>query len=160
MYERIEGTKITVYGSKSEIEEAKRVVNKVMSILTGNEGVDRLILQDQVVESIHGHILYDGNTVWNKKRLLRDLKIVINKGMDNLSNELYKFFSLCCGSIAHYDKYGWISEYPSLSALKRFFECNEFGQSVLKCQPGWATDRIVIIKDMSKMLNVLSVKNQ
>lgn len=157
--ELIEGTKITVYGSKSEIEEAKQVVSRVVSILTGNEGIDRLILQNQVVESIHARILYDGNNVWNKKRLLRDLKIVIDKGMEHLSDELYKFVSLACGSIAHYDKYGWISEYPSLSALKRFFECNEFGQSVLQYQPHWATDRIAIIKEMSKMLNALSVKN-
>jgi len=157
--ERIEGTKITVHGSKSEIEEAKRVVNEVIATLTGNEGADRLILQNNVVEKIHASILYDGNSVWNKKRLLRDLKIVMNKGMESLSNELYHFFSLDCGSIAHYDKYGWISAYPNLWALRQFFKCNEFGQSILKHQPDWATDRIAIIKEMSKMLNVLSVKS-
>ncbi len=157
--ERIEGTKITVYGSKSEIEEAKQEITKMSQMLTGNEGADRLILQNKVVEKIHARILYDGNSVWNKKRLLHDLRIVMNKGMESLSNELYHFFSLDCGSIAHYDKYGWISEYPNLWALRQFFKCNEFGQSILKHQPHWATDRIVIIKEMSKMLNVLSVKS-
>ena len=148
--------KITLYGSAAEIAEAKRVLNDIK--LSGNESDDRLLLQREVVDNVKVDILYDGNSVYSKTKLLKQFKTLLKLGMGSLSSDLYRFFINSCGSIALYNKAGWINEYPDLHALRQFFICNEFGQSVLQHQPSWATDRIEIVKEMMRMLNALSTK--
>jgi hypothetical protein len=74
--------------------------------------------------------------------------------MSALTDYLYEFFHLCCGSIAHYNKHGWICEYPDIEAIKFFLLKNEYGQSVLKHQPFWASDRIEILKDVYRMFGL------
>ena len=151
---RFENTKIVIYGNKAQIEEARKKLNRIKNMLTGNEANDRLLLQNGIIDDIKADILYDGNGVYSKTKLLKQFETLLKHGMHKLTNDLYEFFHLCCGSIAHYDKQGWISEYPDLFALKEFFKRNEYGQSALANQPNWATDRIAIVKEMEKLLNL------
>ena len=74
--------------------------------------------------------------------------------MNKLTDYLYKFFSLSCGSIAHYDRYGWIACYPTLHDLRQFFRRNEFGERVLTHLPIWKTDAQRIVKDIEQELGV------
>lgn len=145
---------ITLYGNKTQIEEAKQKIDRKKHLLTGNESDDRLFLQNEIVDNTSADILYDGNSVYSKTKLLKHFKRLLKNGMDSLTNDLYDFFHLCCGSIAHYNKQGWVSEYPDLYALKAFFKRNEYGRSVLDGQPSWATDRIEIIKEMERLLSL------
>lgn len=150
--------KIVIYGSKAQIEEAKQALTKIKHKLKNDEAEDRLILQNEIIDNINVDILYDGNSVYSKTKLIKQFQTLLKRGMHKLADDLYDFFSQCCGSIAHYNKQGWISEYPDLFALKEFFERNEFGQSVLSHQPDWATDRIEIVKEMQNLLS-LSAKS-
>jgi len=74
--------------------------------------------------------------------------------MKKLTDYLYKFLSLSCGSIAHYNKYGWIACYPTVYDLKQFFRRNEFGQRVLRYIPIWKTDAQVIVKEVERELGI------
>ena len=105
-------------------------------------------------ENIQADILFDGNSVWSKKKILRDIRKVKKQGMNKLSDYLYKFLSLSCGSIAHYNKYGWISTYPTISHLQQFFRRNEYGERVLYHLPGWKTDAQQIVKEIEQELGV------
>ena len=105
-------------------------------------------------ENIKADILFDGNSVWSKKKILRDIKKIKKYGMNKLSDYLYKFLSLSCGSIAHYDRYGWIATYPTIQDLRNFFRRNEFGERVLNYLPVWNTDAQVIVKKVERELGV------
>ena len=98
-------------------------------------------------------ILLNGNTVWSYNKTMRDFKRVIKANdTSKMSNHLYSFFHLCCGTIAHYDKYGWASTYSDNRALRTLFKRNEYGQSVVNGMPGWETDAIRIARDMEEIL--------
>jgi hypothetical protein len=98
--------------------------------------------------------MVNGNRVWSKKRIMKDLRNIVRKGMNAMSDYLYEFFHLCCGSITHYDKRGWICCYPDLEAVRGFLLRNEYGQSALKHQLRWARDRIEILKEMYDILEL------
>lgn len=145
---------MTAYGSKNEL---MRVVPCLTSMsLTGDEGKDRLI----ILNFIENHrpkvdILYKGNTVWDKKKLLKNFRSMVkSNNMGLMTKYTYEFLHLSCGSIAHFNKYGWIAEYPTIAALRDFFRRNEFGENVLHYQPRWKTDAIEIVKEINKILNV------
>jgi len=153
--------KISIYGTIKEINFAKTILEKLN--LSGSESDDRLIIQNSIdTYKIKAHILYDGNNVYSYNKIIRDFKKALKSkpseiseygsGDWDMTDALYKFFSLVCGSIAHYNKYGWIGTYPTKDDLKRFCKCNEFGQDIVKHQPNWATDRIKITK---AMLNII-----
>jgi hypothetical protein len=149
--------KISIYGSKKDIEIAENILKQYLSpdLFNDNESHARIEIQKLIDENkIKAAILWDGNRVWSRNNIIRDLKRVIRQGMNALSDHLYEFFHLCCGSIAHYDKQGWICEYPSIDSLRDFFEHNEYGSSVLAHQPYWAADRIEIIKDINQLLGI------
>jgi hypothetical protein len=143
---------ITVYGTKKEIDEMVAVLITIP--FTGSEARDRIILSGMIDEfQFKAEILYKGNTVWNEKKLLRNLRSMVRSNNMNLMTDyLYKFLSLSCGSIAHYNKAGWINEYQTIASLRQFFHRNEFGQSVLAHQPIWNTSNIEIVKEMDKIL--------
>lgn len=104
---------------------------------------------------LQGFILVDGNSVWNVSGLLIDLeKLVSDYRVENFSKELYNFFSLRCGSIAHYNRHGWFGSYPTLESLKSFFKSNEFGQPVVDSCPEWDYDARLAQKFMAKILGV------
>jgi hypothetical protein len=149
--------KISIYGSKKDIEIAENILKQYLSpdLFNDNESHARIEIQKLIDEhKIKAAILWDGNRVWSRNNIIRDLKRVIRQGMNALSDHLYEFFHLCCGSIAHYDKQGWICEYPSIDSLRDFFEHNEYGSSVLAHQPYWAADRIEIIKNINQLLGI------
>ena len=153
----IEIEKITIYGTNKEIETARKILEQCLSIELFKENESRARVEIQKL--IDGHnitatILWDRNRVWSKKRILKDVKALVKRGMHGLSDYLYEFFHLCCGSIAHYDKQGWLSVYPDINAVKNFFIRNEFGKSVLEWQPWWATDRIEIIKEIHQLFGI------
>jgi len=162
MSERIEipNTKITLYGSKNEIKRAMSYFNEanIRQKLAGEEYSDRLILMNEFVPHIKCSITYDGNTVWNKEKLIRDFKRILNNGMKRLSDYLYEFFHLDCGSIAHFDKHGWIATYPTLASLRQFFIRNEYGQSIVEHMPHWKADAIKIAQEMNELLKTQDKK--
>lgn len=98
-------------------------------------------------------MLINGNCVWPYNKTMRDFrKVVNNDDTSKMTNHLYKFFNLCCGTIAHYDKYGWSQVYSDNRALRSLFKRNEYGRSVVNFMPGWKTDAIRIAKDMEEIL--------
>lgn len=157
---RVEFSKnINIYGSKKDTDYAISQLDIIKDKLTNDESLDRVLLQLFMDDrKIKADILYKGNTVWSKKRIIRDLKralkskpsIITENGNGDytLTNYLYQFLTLCCGSIAHYNKYGWIGTYPTKDEFKRFFRANEFGVSVVNHQPTWKTDCINIAQEI------------
>jgi cobalamin biosynthesis Co2+ chelatase CbiK len=69
-----------------------------------------------------------------------------------LSDYFYNFLTCHCGSIAHYNKQGWVAIYPTVDALKAFFKKNEFGRRVLDDIPDWASDYKKTVQLIEKML--------
>lgn len=149
-------TRIALYGNKQQVEQTEIILQKnIPDISTLSESQARLKLQEVIDhENIQADILFDGNSVWSKKKILRDIRKVKKQGMQKLSDYLYQFLSLSCGSIAHYNKYGWISTYPTITHLKQFFRKNEFGERVLHYLPVWKTDAYQIVKEIEQELGV------
>ena len=148
--------RIAIYGNKRHIEETEIILLKnIPDLPTLTESNARLKIQDCLDnENIKADILFDGNSVWSKKKILRDIRKVKKYGMEKLSNYLYEFLSLSCGSIAHYNKFGWIETYPTIQDLRNFFRRNEFGQRVLNYLPIWKTDVQRIVREVEQVLGV------
>ena len=98
--------RVVLYGNNQHINEAEIILTtNIPNLPTLTESQSRIRIQDCIdSENIKADILFDGNSVWSKKRILKDVKAVKIHGMDKLSDYLYKFLSLSCGSIAHYNK--------------------------------------------------------
>jgi len=145
--------RVLVYGSKKNIDTTIEILNKKLDGLFTDEWVSRKILADIIVEhNLKATIFFDGNTVWNTKKLCTDVKRVVKGGMFKMTDYLYKFLSLDCGSIAHFNKQGWIEEYPTVDHLRRFFQKNEFGKKVVDHVPNWYYDAAVAVREMEKIL--------
>ena len=115
--------RVAIYGNKQSIEQAEIILLKNIPELPAlTESQARIKIQETIDnENIKADILFDGNSVWSKKKIIRDIKKIKKYGMNRLTDYLYKFLSLSCGSIAHYNKYGWIECYPTLQDLRNFF---------------------------------------
>jgi len=147
--------KVTYFGSEKDINEAIAILKKHPQLQTLKEGDARLLIQKLIDEHrLRATILVNGNRVWSKDRILRNLERIINVGTlynedqskpPILSKYFYDFLHLDCGSIAHYDIHGWIHKYPTLEHLKKFFQKNEFGKRVLHEIPAWNTDAKAIV---------------
>ena len=148
--------RVVLYGNKKSIEQTEiTLLKNIPELLTLSESQARLKIQEVIDhENIRASILFDGNSVWSKKKIIRDIKIVKKYGMKKLSNYLYEFLHLSCGSIAHYNKFGWISAYPTFQDLRNFFRRNEFGERVLNHLPIWKTDAQVIVRGIEQELGV------
>jgi len=148
----IDKEKISIYGSKKDVNQAINILN--FTDFFNDEPIDRIRIQNRIDEKkIKAIILYDGNTVWSFNTVIRDFKRYMKGGQ--MTNYLYKFLSLSCGSIAHYNKAGWSSTYPP-SEMRRFFQRNEFGQRVYDHIPLWKTDAKKIVKEIERILNPLA----
>jgi len=168
---------IEIFGTKKQIEEAEKALQTLNDNVLKSEPEARLAIQLLIDEKkLKADILYDGNTVWSYDRIIRNVKRIKKEGVfgyasyrpigymlriptfDNgkpvLSNYFYKFLHLCCGSIAHYDKAGWIATYPTVEHLKNFFRKNEFGMRVLDYIPNWQTDAKRIVVSIEEILGV------
>ncbi len=146
--------RVAIYGSSKQIQEAEIILLKNIPQLPNlTEPQARLKIQEVIDnENIKASILFDGNSVWSKKKILRDIKRIKKYGMKKLTDYLCKFLSLSCGSIAHYNKWGWIDCYPTISDLRQFFRRNEFGERVLNHLPVWKTDAIIIVRDIERRI--------
>jgi len=182
MTNREELGKITFGGSKHDVAVAFSLVLTIPELLAKPEREARLLLQDLIDEhDIKAWIMFDGNTVWSKKKIIRNLKQIIEAGtLYNgkkpsyipigsmlrmprvgeciLSDYFYSFLNLDCGSIAHYNKQGWVTEYPTLDDLREFFQKNEFGKRVLHDIPDWHSDAKRIVEEIEKLLNINDVE--
>ena len=148
--------RVAIYGNKQQIKQTEIILLKnIPDLPTLSESQARLHIQECIdFENIKTEILFDGNSVWSKKKILRDIKKIKKYGMKKLTDYLYKFLSLSCGSIAHYNKYGWISCYPTIHDLRNFFRRNEFGERVLTYLPIWKTDAHIIVREIEQELEI------
>ena len=166
--------KIVIWGNPKEILKAKKELDWVDETFLKSESEARLEIQKLIDEKkLKASIMYDGNSIWNFDKIVRNVKrikkegilgyasyIPITRGLSVpkytgkafLSDYFYQFLSLCCGSIAHYNKAGWIAEYPTLRHLKKFFQHNEFGQRVYDHLPDWETDAKRIVEEIERIL--------
>jgi hypothetical protein len=167
--------KIEVVGQKKAVVKAELMLKELKEIEhvyldEMEEPVARIVLQDLIDEkNIRASILVNGNTVYSKKRILMNLRRImeIKKLYKDktphrelvggilylpvetdpvLSKYFYEFLHLQCGSMAHYNIHGWITEYPTLEHLKKFFKRNERGHRVLDDIPSWYTDAKRIVE--------------
>jgi len=168
---------IRILGSQKELEKAKAVLDKLD--LPPREDKTRIVIQDAIDEHrLNASILYRGNRVWSRTKILNNLERIIEKGTlygnkrvrwlrlgsmlclpatpadfkPILSDYFYEFLIHCCGSIAHYNKAGWIGIYPTLEDLKRFFLKNEYGKPVSDYVQSWETDVKRIVDDIERRL--------
>jgi hypothetical protein len=148
-------TRITIYGSGKEINIAESALDVIADLPALDEPKARILIQ-AVIDGykVKASICFSGNSVWSKTRLIRDVKRIKAKGMNEMSDYFYRFVSLVCGSIAHYDLNGWISVYPSISDLRNFFRKNEFGNRVIDQIPNWHTDVKLIVAEIEKILGI------
>lgn len=167
---------ITFYGNSKQVERAKKVLSSINGLAEMSEGEARLQIQAMIdQERLEAGILYDGNTVWSRDKIIRNLKQIIKAGTlyrdgqpryisigrtislpaggrPRLTKYFYDFLSLSCGSIAHYNIQGWIAEYPTVEDLRGFFLKNEFGERVLDHLPVWETDAKKIVEEIEHLL--------
>lgn len=170
--------KLTIIGSSQEVARALSLLLSIPELLAKGESEARLLIQDLIDKhKIKATIMFDGNTVWSKDRIIRNLKQIIEAGtLYNgkkpayipigsmlrmpvvgdcvLSTYFYSFLNLKCGSIAHYNKQGWVTEYPTVDDLREFFQKNEYGKRVLHDVGYRFTDAKRIVEDIEKLLNI------
>ena len=150
---------LRVIGNPKDVEKFEGLIKVYGDFETYHECHVRKIIQD-ILDNPDNRlrqltVLYDGNTVWSKDKILKDVKAIVkSKDMTKMTNHLYDFFNLCCGSIAHYNKLGWIDTYPTVTHLTQFFKRNEFGEKVINHIPHWKTDVIGIVQGINKILGV------
>ena len=171
------GKKIDIFGTKKEVEKAEKVLQG-HDFSKMSEPEARLLIQKLIDEhNLKASILYDGNTVYSFNRIIRCFKIIKKHGVLGypgrflcgsflslpsfegegarilLTNEAY-YFLQSCGSIAHYNKAGWVAHYPTVEHLRQFFLRNEYGVRVLDFVPGRFADRKRIILAIEELLGI------
>ena len=168
--------KIIIIGNPREMIVAKRILNSIDKDVLKIESKSRLEIQKLIDnKKFKGTIMYDGNSIWSYDRIIRNIEKIKKKGILGyagyvsignmlrvpeytemrkpiLSDYLYQFLSLSCGSIAHFNKAGWIAEYPTSKDLKEFFQRNEFGQRIYDYIPEWKTDAKRIVGEAERIL--------
>ena len=154
--------KITYYGSDREIVKAIAKLKHLQKKLEIMKEADARLTIQALIDKYHltATIMINGNTVWSKERILQNLERIIKHGTlysENdkppiLSQYFYQFLHLQCGSIAHTDVFGWVSRYPTFEALKKFFQCNEFGKPVREWIPKEHADAKAIVEAIEAKL--------
>lgn len=168
--------KISLRGNKAQKQRARELLDTIPLLEARPEAEARLKIQDLIDEyDLKAAILVNGNSVWSKKRIIRNLKRILKRGtlydenkpiytpvgsmlrLPNgaapiLSKYFYQFLHLQCGSIAHYNIHGWIHHYPTIDSLKKFFKSNEFGKKVSEWIPEWYADARRIVEEIEQLL--------
>ena len=153
--------KITFHGSEKDIAVAAEVLKhkRLKNLTEADARLKIQLLIDQ--QHLKAAILVNGNNVWSKERILRNLRRIMKVGIlynhdqrkpPILSHYFYQFLHEVCGSISHYDIHGWIHKYSTVEHLKRFFKRNEFGKPVRDWIPGWYTDAKRIVEEIEEKL--------
>lgn len=171
---------VSISGNSKQLAKTEKILEPKLKHLDNmTEAQARIMIQDAIDEySLGTSILYKGNQVWNRKRIVQNLKRIIERGQlygnkqvkwlrvgsmlclpavpqdfkPILSEYFYNFLTLCCGSKAHYNRAGWIGIYPTVEDLKRFFMKNEHGKPVSEYIPEWKTDAKRIVEDIERLL--------
>ncbi len=145
--------KIRIIGNQYDVNSAQEIMPDVSQM---SEGDARIRIQATIDHfKLNATILYGGNTVWSFDRIIRDFKRVLKAdSTEKMTKNLYQFFSLCCGTIAHFSREGWATVYPDKAALQKMFLGNEFGKRVLDDIPRWKTDAIKIVSEMETLLGI------
>lgn len=107
------GKRIVLYGNNAIIENEKIIIESLD--LTGNESVDRLIIQKCIDDNkLKSDILYEGNTVYPFEKTVKEYRRLQKSGtLDNMTKYMYNFFMYACGDIAHYNIDGYKSYYDN-----------------------------------------------
>jgi hypothetical protein len=151
---------LVLFGTEKEIQQSRQYLKDDIAACLGidhtREGEARSIIQKLIEQKlVTADVVLNGNNVYNKEKILRNIRMMVrNKKMSLMTDYTYKFLSNACGSIAHWNKAGWLSVYPTLDAFRGFFIKNEYGKRVLESQPSWATDRIEIIQEIESILGI------
>lgn len=153
---------ITYHGSEKDITNAVALINKHHGLKQMKEENARLKIQEIIDKhKLKASILVNGDMVWSKRRILRNVEAIIKhhtlyhedqREPPILSQYFYQFLHTLCGSMDHYDIHGWIHRYPTVKHLKQFFKENEFGQTPLEFIPDKFTDAKEIVKGIEIML--------
>jgi len=155
--------KITYFGSEKNIAKAIAIIKRNTTIMRIPETEARLKIQQLLDQyKLRATILVNDNPVWSKKRIIRNV-LRINKigTLYNAKNQskppilsqyFYQFLYLECGSVAHYDIYGWTHKYPTILHLRKFFKSNEFGEQVSDFVSTHGADVINIVAAIENLL--------
>lgn len=166
---------IRIIGSTKDVETAENALKTIKDLENLSEPKARLEIQALIDKlDLKAHILFDGNSVWSMNRILANLRRIIEHGKlynekkprfipigsmlrmpaigDTILSDYFYDFLTDCGSIAHYDKRGWVATYSTLDDLKAFFKKNEFGHRVLDYIPHWKTDAKKIVEACERLL--------
>ena len=173
---------ISISGNAKQIAKAKKILEPMMKQLSSlEEPRARIVLQDAIDDfAIGASILYRGNLVWSRRKVVLNLRRIIARGQlygngnkqvkwlrakpgiclpavpkdfkPILSEYFYNFLILCCGSKPHYSRAGWIGIYPTVADLKRFFMKNEYGKPVSEYIPEWKSDALRTVEDVERLL--------
>jgi len=166
---------IRLIGSKRDVEAAQVALKKFLDTDLSESEIRPRIQEIIDKRKLKASILYSGNSIWSKQRIIRNLKQIVKAGVlyrrekpnyipigsmlrvpsvdeTILTKYFYEFLHLCCGSIAHYNIRGWVTEYPTVEDLRAFFQRNEFGRRVLDDVPEWMTDVKIIVKEIERVL--------
>lgn len=103
-----DGTRITLYANNDLILQKEKAIIENLE-LTNNEYSDRLIIQKCIDDNkLKSDISYAGNTVYPFEKIIKAYRKLQKSGsLENLTKEMYHFFTLACGDIAHYDIDGY-----------------------------------------------------
>jgi len=150
-------SRIKVFGTEQEVADTIVVLTENATRFIDGEVPDRLVLQELIEKyNLTANIVYQGNGVTPLTRTINDLKAVIDANdMKVMSEHLYKVLSLRCGSIAHNNKEGWITHYPTVQSLARFFRKNEFGENIAYHTPNWNSDFKIVAQEMLRLTEKL-----
>lgn len=135
--------RITFFGSNNVIESDKNIIDNLP--LTGNESNDRILIQKCIDNNnLKSEILYEGNTVYSFKKIVKGYRNLQKNGtLDKLTNKMYLFFTNACGDIAHYNINGFRGYYNnSLENL----ESNLLSRDTFI--PRWCSDLDRIFKEL------------
>ena len=126
------GKRIRLCGSKSVLEEEKSIIDNLP--LTGEEGKDRLIIQQCIDEKkLKSNILYDGNTVYPFNKIVNEYRKLQKDGtLTKMTERMYNFFHNNCGDISHYNIGGYRAYYNnSLKQLEKALIYGNLGEQVV-----------------------------
>ncbi len=147
---KTKGITIKVIGSTKIVEQSSNLIEDLA--ITGKEKEDRLIIMNAITKlKIKAIILYEGNTVYNNGTILKNLRAIKRHGLYYMNDYTYKWLINATGSIAHYNKSGWINKYPTVKDLRDYFHCNEWSKSIYDYVPEYNSSNKFLALEVLKI---------
>ena len=145
---KIQTNKVTIkYSDKVRgyAEEILRItLDQQSSEFKIREKIQQIIDDNDIDNDID--VMYDGNSVWSLKKVQEEVENIKKNGVQSMGKYLYEFMHLCAGTIAHYNRDGWIAVYPTIEDIRNRVIRGSSGDRVLREQPHWKADTIKIAK--------------